>query len=101
MLDSVADQRRGARLPVRFDVCGLEAGTKFSAEVRFRQRVRIGRGNTYSRSFPDEAVTNRDRRIHNLDLTTIKPGSYYLDVVVTDEKGRQQGKTTEFRLLDR
>ena len=101
MLDSVADQRPGARLPVRFDVCGLAPGTKFSAEVRFRQRVRIGRGNTYSRSFPDAADTNRDRRIHILDLTTIKPGSYYLDVVVTDVNGRTQGKTTEFRLLDR
>ena len=101
VLDSVADVRSGSRLPVRFDVCGLAEGTNFSAQVRFRQRVRIGRGNTYENSFPDQAVTNRERRIHNIDVSRMRPGSYYIDIVITDAKGNTRGDTKEFRLLDR
>lgn len=101
MLDSVADQRSGSRLPVRFDVCGLAAGTRFSAEIRFRKRVRIGRGDTRSQQFPDEASSNRERRIHVLDLTQLSPGDYYLDVVVTDQKGNNRGDTKQFKLINR
>lgn len=101
MLDSVADQRRGTRLPVRFDVCGLAAGTKFSAEIRFRKRVRIGRGDTRSNQYPDEANSNRERRIRVVDLSQLSTGDWYLDVVVTDEKGNNRGATKEFKLLNR
>jgi hypothetical protein len=101
LLDKVADQRPGRRLPVSFDVCGLEPQTRFSAEIRFRKRSRFGGGTTHSRTFPDEAVSSRDRRIHNIDLAPLSPGDYYLDVIVTNASGISQGKTEQFKLLDR
>ena len=101
LLDKVADQRPGRRLPVSFDVCGLEPQTRFSAEIRFRKRSRFGGGTTHSRTFPDEAASARDRRIHNIDLAPLSPGDYYLDVIVTNASGISQGKTEQFKLLDR
>jgi serine/threonine-protein kinase len=101
LLDSVANQRRGTRLPVRFDVCGLAEGTRFTAEVQFRKRSRFGGGVTHRVNFPDEASGSRERRIRVIDLAPLSPGDYYLDLRVTNERGVTQGKTVPFRLLDR
>lgn len=101
LLDQVADQRPGRRLPVSFDVCGLATGTKFSADIKFRKRSRFGGGTPIARTIPDEAESARERRIHNIDLATLDPGDYYLDVIVTDQRGSQQGKTVQFKLLNR
>jgi serine/threonine protein kinase len=101
LLDQVADQRPGRRLPVSFDVCGLTSGTRFSADVRFRKRGRFGGGSQFSRAFPDEASSTRERRIHLIDLSPLSAGDYYLDVIVTDQRGTQQGKTIQFKLLNR
>jgi len=102
LLDQIADQPRARRLAVSFDVCGLAAGTRFNADVRFRKRGRWGGGSTpFSRPFPDEATSSRERRIHLLDVSALDPGEYYLDVVVTDQRGVTQGQNVQFKLLNR
>lgn len=101
MLDTVAKQRAGATLPVYYDVCGLPAGTKFVADIRFRKPGGVFRGEsvTISRSFPDESEGLRERRRQNIDIAALSPGRYRLDLIVTREGGREPlGKTVEFQI---
>lgn len=101
MLDSVATQRPGATLPVYYDICGLPAGTKFVADIKFRKPGGLFRGEsvTITRSFPDEAEGLRERRRQLIDIAPLSPGRYRLDLIVTREGGREPlGKTVEFRI---
>ena len=101
MLDPVQDQRRGTTLPVNFDVCGLPSGTNFSTLIKFRTIRRFNNSTPISKTFPDEASSNRERRRRMIDLSALEPGRYYLDVIVNDADGRNMGRTVEFRVLDR
>ena len=101
MLDTVGTQRTGRTLPVSYDVCGLPAGTKFVADIRFRKPGGVFRGEsvTIARSFPDESEGLRDRRRQMIDIAALSPGRYRLDLIVTREGGQVPlGKTVEFRI---
>jgi serine/threonine protein kinase len=99
-LDSVPPQRAGATIPVQYHVCGLPAGSNFSATIRFRRQ---GRNNNTPivRPFPDQAASNREGRRRIIDLAPLSPGRYYIDLIVVDGNGVDRGETRDFQLLDR
>ena len=102
LLDAVQDQKPGTTLPVNWDVCGLEAGTRFSSQIKFRTSGRFsGMSTPIVKDYADEAASNRERRRKLIDISALKPGKYWLDVIVNDENGRDRGRTVEFRVLDR
>jgi hypothetical protein len=66
-------------------VCGLEAGTKFSSQIKFRTSGRFsGMSTPIVKDFADEAASNRERRRKLIDISALKPGKYWLDVIVND-----------------
>jgi len=101
LLDPVPEQRQGSDLPILFDVCGLAPGTRFSAQIKFRTIKRFNNSTPIALTYPDEANSTRERRRRIIDLEVLSPGRYYLDVIVTNDRGRNVGKTVEFRVVER
>ena len=101
LLEDVADQKPRTTLPVIFHVCGLPAGTNFSTLIKFRTIKRFNNSTPISKTYGDEAASDRERRRKFIDLTALEPGRYYLDVIVSDANGRAPGRTVEFRVLEK
>jgi hypothetical protein len=100
LMDQVPHATAGSELTINYDVCGLKSGTPFRGRVRLTQAApaapKKGKKKTAAKpkvvvvSFKDEADGPADRRRQELQLGSTKPGSYTLELSVTDNMGRER-----------
>jgi hypothetical protein len=104
LLDPVDAMTPGSTLDVRYDVCGLTAGTKYKV------RLSVLRAEGSRRAIEKDRVTeNVDdsssgpgmRRHQPMATAALPAGSYRLVVVVTDERGRRREREVPLRIGER
>lgn len=107
MVDAVGMQSAGSDLDVYYDVCGLQPGDSYTARIvasRNESGLRrlLGTGVVpVTTSYDETANGAAVRRHRTLDAPHFVPGSYRLDVVVTDARGRTRTKSVPFQLGER
>ena len=100
LMDPVPHPTAGSEVTINYDVCGLKSGTPFRGRVRLTQALppapKKGKKKTATKpkvvvvNFKDEADGLADRRRQELKLGSAKPGSYTLELSVTDNMGRER-----------
>ena len=104
LMDAIGSQSAGGDLDVYYDVCGLDAGTTYTANVRVEQnssglRRFLGRSpGPVTASYDEEANSPAVRRHRTLEFGQMPAGSYSVDLVVTDARGRVRARTTAFQV---
>ncbi|GAC1686883.1 MAG: hypothetical protein NVS9B3_05350 [Gemmatimonadaceae bacterium] len=107
LVDAVGAQTPGRALQLYYDVCGLPKGAPFSTRAvvsRNESGLRRFLGSSVSpvvMSFDETADGPSTRRHETLDIGELPSGSYGLDVVITDERGRRREKVIGFQILAR
>ncbi len=108
LLDPVGALRRGSKLELYYDVCGLESGTQYRANLLVTRnedgagalgtvRKLLGGSNRpLSVSFDDRTDGSATRRHRSIELGQLEPGSYRVTLVVTDDRGRRRERSHAF-----
>jgi hypothetical protein len=104
MVDAAGSIRQSGNAQVYYDVCGLEKGTSFMTRVTI-SRNESALGRLFGRSagpvtdkFEETADGPRIRRHRTLDMDGMPGGSYWINVVVTDQQGRRREEGTNLRV---
>lgn len=99
LMDPVSKVAAGSTVEIHYDVCGLASGTAYSGRVRLLQPQQRTAGKKKPAkptpvvvSFKDRTDGVATRREQELKLGSIKPGAYTLELLVTDNKGRERKK---------
>jgi hypothetical protein len=92
LMDSVPQVAAGSEVEIHYDVCGLPSGTPYRGRVRLAQPGKKGSAKPKPLvvSFKDQVDGVATRRHQELDLGSTRPGSYILELSVTDSKGRER-----------
>jgi tRNA A-37 threonylcarbamoyl transferase component Bud32 len=96
LVDAVGTKKVGAGLDVYYDVCGLEKGTAYTTTVTLTKsesglRRILGRSvEPINVTYDETARGPATRRHRTLDLGRMPAGSYWLELVVRDAKGRRR-----------
>jgi hypothetical protein len=95
LMDPLPPVATGSEVEVHYDVCGLPSGTPYRGRVRLTQQRPAGKkGSAKPKplvvSFKDQADGVATRRQQELDLASIRPGAYTLELSVADSKGRER-----------
>ena len=91
-----ATARQGRRADLYYDVCGLPASSPYTAHVTItRQGRSLGKLFGHSASpvtaiYEETASGPSVRRHHTLATTNVPSGTYRVDVIVTDDRGRHR-----------
>ncbi|GAC1477059.1 MAG: hypothetical protein NVS1B4_19060 [Gemmatimonadaceae bacterium] len=107
LVDPIGSQTAGGALQLYYDVCGLAKGTPFTARAvvsRNESGFKRFLGSSVEpivTSFDGTADGAATRRHETVDLGSVPSGSYGLDLVVTDEKGRRRERVIGFQIVDR
>jgi hypothetical protein len=104
MIDDAGAIRQGGSAQVYYDVCGLEKGAGFTTRVTI-SKSESGLNRLFGRSvspvtekFEERAGGPAVRRHRTLDMAGMPGGSYWVNVVVTDEKNRRREEGTSLRV---
>jgi hypothetical protein len=100
LMDPVPHPAAGSEITINYDVCGLKSGTPFRGRVRLTQaqppakkkgkKKPVAKPKVVVVNFQDEADGPADRRQQELQLGSAKPGTYTLELSVTDNAGRER-----------
>jgi hypothetical protein len=96
VMDSIPQAAAGSRLEIPYEVCGLSSGTPYRGKVRLVQQQRLAGKKKSSKpkptvvSFKDRADGLATRRQQPVSLASTRPGTYTLELVVADNKGRER-----------
>lgn len=99
LLDPIPARVTGSDLEVFYDVCGLASGTPYSSRLRLSKRDEglkklLGKGSKPLVTILQERAEGPAvRRSRTLDLESVRPGSYTLELLVTDNRGRARRRT--------
>jgi predicted Ser/Thr protein kinase len=103
-VDDAGAIRGGGDAEVYYDVCGLPKGTGFRTQVTIT-RNESGLNRLFGRSagsvsgkYEETARGPATRRHRSLDMGGMPAGAYWVNVVVTDEKGRRREEGTSLRV---
>jgi serine/threonine-protein kinase len=102
LTDSLVDRPRGDAMTVVYDVCGLSAGSSFTATftlTKLRQRG-FGRQKPHVETTTATVKSPRSRQTRILDMHEMSEGSYRLDLVVT-AADKVTSLSREFRIDDK
>ena len=103
LMDSLPDRSRGNEMAVVYDVCGLSAGSSFTAKftlTKLRQRG-FGQQKPHVATTTEKAGSPRSRERWTLDIREMSAGSYRLEVVVTEGADRVASASREFKITDK
>jgi len=94
-MDSVPQVTAGSNVEIHYDVCGLASGTAYRGRVRLARPQAAGKKKSARLkplvvSFKDQVDGVATRRQQELKLASTKPGTYTLELVVVDNKGRER-----------
>ena len=97
LMDSIPPVTAGSELDIQYEVCGLASGTQYRGKVRLMpQQQRLAGKKKSSQpkptviSFKDRADGVATRRQQPVSLASTKPGTYTLELVIADNKGRER-----------
>ncbi|HET9464631.1 MAG TPA: hypothetical protein VFO71_03790 [Gemmatimonadales bacterium] len=94
LMDSVPQVAAGSKVEIHYDVCGLASGSAYRGRVRLAKqqagKKKSARPKPLVVSFKDQADGVATRRQQELNLASAKPGTYTLELVVADSKGRER-----------
>ena len=106
LVDGVAARKPGQSVQLYYDVCGLERGTSYTANVRIARnesgikRLLGGSVEPITLAFESRASGPAERHHETIDLSGMPPGSYSLALSVTDASGRRRDKASTFQVLN-
>ncbi len=100
LMDAVPQATAGSEVEINYDVCGLASGSTYSGRVRLIQQQQRTAGKKKKTAKPTSLVVSfkdrvdgpASRREQELKLGSTKPGTYTLELIVTDSKGRERKK---------
>jgi hypothetical protein len=104
MVDDAGAIRQGGDAEVYYDVCGLEKGAGFTTRVTITRDESglsrlLGRSSTpVTGKYEESAGGPATRRHRSLDMDGMPGGSYWVNVVVTDDKGRRREEGARLRV---
>jgi hypothetical protein len=100
LMDQVPHPTAGSEVTINYDVCGLRAGTPIRGRVRLiqalppakksKKKKPVAKPKVVVVNFQDKADGPADRRQQELQLGSAKPGTYTLELSVTDNAGRER-----------
>ncbi|HUF27687.1 MAG TPA: protein kinase [Gemmatimonadaceae bacterium] len=105
LLDSPPARAGGGSMVIHYDVCGLDRGTPYTAELSVGRaggaiRRLLGGAPPLSERHEERATGPATRRHRSIDLRTLDSGSYVVELVVTTADGRRLRQTRELRIAD-
>jgi hypothetical protein len=97
LMDSVPRIVPGSKVEIHYDVCGLPSGAAYRGRLRLTQQRAPGKKKSAQPkplvvSFEDQVDGVATRRHQQLSLASTRPGTYTLELVVTDKRGRERKK---------
>jgi hypothetical protein len=109
LVDSVrAPLKVGASIRVGYDVCGLPAGSPYTADITVRRtsRGRLGgilggKVEPKTEKFVENAAGPRSKTFKVIDIGAMPAGSYWLDVAIMDSKKRPLTMRREFQIVEK
>jgi hypothetical protein len=107
LMDSIPQAAAGSKLEIQYEVCGLTSGTPFRGKVRLLQQQRaIAKKKSAAAkplvvSFKDRSEGLATRGEQQVSLGSTKPGTYTLELVVADSKGRERKRTQKVVIKSR
>jgi hypothetical protein len=96
LMDPVQSAAARSELEIHYDVCGLPSGAPYHGKVRLSQPQAAGKKKKKSAkpklvvTFQGKADGPATRRHQPLDLGSMKPGPYTLELIVFDGRGRER-----------
>jgi hypothetical protein len=96
LMDSIPQAAAGSKLEIQYEVCGLSSGTLYRGKLRLVQQQRtIAKKKSAAAkplvvSFKDRSQGLATRGEQQVSLGSTKPGTYTLELVVADNKGRER-----------
>jgi hypothetical protein len=94
LMDAVPHAKAGSELEIYYDVCGLKSGTAYRGRVRLLQPRTVKKGSVKPKpltvAFQDKVDGPATRRVQQLELGSTKPGTYTIELSVTDSQGRER-----------
>ena len=105
LMDPIAKPVSAGELEIHYDVCGLSSGTAYKGRVQITQQRLTKKGAAKPKpsviTFQDRVDGPATRRHRELELGKLKPGTYSLELLVTDSSGRQRKSLQKIRLTSR
>ena len=101
--------KRGDEMQLYYEVDGLRPGSPYEVRLAVRKqggsgglfrKVFGGGGSALSLKFDAQAVAALESAHRGLQLERLKPGSYVLEVTVTDDQGRKDQRFRPFQVVD-
>ncbi len=94
LMDRVPQLAAGAQVEIHYDVCGLASGTHYNGRVRLVQQTpgkkKSAKPKPVVITFKDKVDGVATRRHQELNLASIKPGAYTLELSIADKRGRER-----------
>jgi hypothetical protein len=94
LMDRVPQLAAGSEVEIHYDVCGLASGTAYNGRVRLVRQTpgkkKSAKPKPVVINFKDKVDGVATRRHQELNLTSIKPGAYTLELSIADKRGRER-----------
>jgi hypothetical protein len=105
LVDRISGPVAGPQLEIHYDVCGLPSGTAYRGRVEVTRqsaaKKRSARPKPLVVSFKDRVDGVETRRHRELELRSLKPGTYTLELSVIDNRGRERKSVQKIQLQSR
>ena len=100
LMDSLPRVAAGSAVEIHYDVCGLPSGMAYRGRIRLAQqwtgKKKSAKPKPLVVSFKDQVDGVATRRHQELNLASMKPGTYKLELSITDKKGRERKRAQRF-----
>jgi hypothetical protein len=105
LMDAVPPTAAGGEIDIRYDVCGLRSGAPYSARLQLTRLKPAGKKTWKAKPIVENFQSKVDglasRREHGMQLGSLKPGAYSLELLVIDKQGRERKKVQKVQVTNR